>query len=428
MIHQTVSTTTRPPPQQSGLDSEAVIMEKDFSACYNARDLILYALSCGFGSHAKTQQEVHDELLYLFEEHPDFQAVPTFCLALSWWAQPQKLESESAATSYHIPRFPPPSMDATVMIPPRFLKTNTDISAYPILHMFQSMDWHQNLPVPSTNTSDKMASSRIQNTHLNCKILTIAPKKIGTFVTSETTIHSSCCDDEASSSSPRNKLLCTLQSTCLVLGLSPESVIAQDISSSRKRANPSRKPVPPPAAQAADFEFTYRTSPTQSLLYRLASGDSNRIHVVGDAMLSKKLKATQTPILHGLCTLGIATRAILQYARQTSSTRTTKEAYRLAYLEGKFSNPVFIEDTLVVKLWDVASLSSSSLRSCNNNNNMVQEIVFQVYNLSTGNMAVDQGYAQLVPIPKNDANNYDGSATTTASLSQTSKLQQTSKL
>ena len=355
-----------------------VVEDKEFVAFYNSRDLILYALSVGFGSTATDEKkQPHEELKYLYEQHPDFTAVPTFCLALSFWAN----QNQSNAISYAIPPFPPPSMTATVTIPARYIHSNVnaDISTYPILHMWQSIQWHCNLPVPTD------ASTSIQ-TLMNCKILTIAPKKIGTFVTSETTIV-----DETSRS-----LLCTLQSTALVLGIPKEAVIPMDISQGNNTTLKS-KPVPVPRkGQPPDFQWTYETSPTQSLLYRLASGDSNRIHVLGDALLSQKLKLgdTQKPILHGLCTFGIATRAILQYAATTDQTGHTTTASSLTHLEGRFSKPVFIGDTLVVKLWDM----SSSLKNQGKTTRFrtsVRMVAFRVHNVTTGDIAVSQGYAEL---------------------------------
>lgn len=376
-----------------------MIEETDFVACYNARDLILYALSVGFGSTKEYSANVDQELKYLYEQHSDFQAVPTFCLALSFWAN----QHLNKATSYAITPFPPPSMTATVTIPLRNLHSsdmnaNLDVSAYPILHMWQSIQWYRNLPVPATS------SSTIQ-TRMNCKITTIAPKKIGTFVTSETTIVEETLSSKSRSSKSRSpQLLCTLHSTALVLGIPKESVIPMDTSTTKSKNNKTAKasiPVPK-KGQASDFQWTYETAPNQSLLYRLASGDSNRIHVLGDAMLSQKLKlgggenSKQQPILHGLCTFGIAMRAILQYCaaavssngnKQTghSSTIATNISPSFTHLEGKFSKPVFIGDTLIVKLWNIPPRSSSKR----------WVIAFKVFNDTTREIAVDQGYAEL---------------------------------
>lgn len=376
---------------------DAAIEERNLTASYNARDLILYAISCGFGSHGKADanfkefshsggsDQLADELQYLYEHHRDFSAVPTFCLALPFWAH----QIQKNATSYNIPPFPPPSMSATALIPKKLLRNSgiEDSSTYPILHMWQSIQWNETLPVPS-------ASSATLSTNMKCRILTVAPKKIGTFVTSETKIV-----EEASQT-----LICTQQSTTLVLGIPPANVIARDVSSSGSRNVPAPGPT---HERAADYEFTYKSTPTQALLYRLASGDSNRIHVLGDDLLLEQLglgKEARKPILHGLCTFGIATRAILQYvSRQqsnlarTCSTERSSNSNRLTHLEGSFKNPVFIEDILLVKIWNISSQDSGGRkgtpRSQNNNNR--QEIVFQVHNLSTGTVAVDQGYAKV---------------------------------
>ena len=360
-----------------------VIEEKEFRAFYNSRDLILYALSVGFGLKGNCDKEKtqEDDIRYLYEQHPHFTAVPAFCLALSFWAS----QHPKDATSYSIPPFPPPSMTATVTIPTRYINSNInrDISAYPILHMWQSIKWHRNLPVP-------VAPSSSIETRMMCKILTIAPKKIGTFVTSETEIH-----EVKSSSRSRGSLLCTLQSTALVLGIPREIVIPVDITQKKSTTNassPRAKTVPvPQKEQRPDFEWSYETTPTQSLLYRLASGDSNRIHVLGDDMLSKKLKLGEPkPILHGLCTFGVATRAILQFA---ASDRANREAASsLVLLEGRFSKPVFIGDTLMVKVWDMSHLNRESDDIVGQE---IRTVAFRVLNLTTGEVAVDNGYAEL---------------------------------
>ena len=390
------------------------IEEKEFTAFYNSRDLILYALSVGYGlpgdsDHGETQEE--DDLKYLYEQHPEFSAVPSFCLALSFWAN----QNQNDATSYSIPLFPPQSMTATVIIPTRYIDSQVrkDLSDYPILHMWQSIQWHRNLPVPIISKSSI-------RTRLKCRILSIVPKKIGTFVTSETEIHQVKATTAQRSGGATTKecsksLLCSLQSTALVLGIPQEIVIPAEIgsqpgmspsSSSSTKAKPVI-PFPPTKDQPADFQFTYQTTPTQSLLYRLASGDSNQIHVLGDDMLSKNLKLDdgkqQKPILHGLCTFGIATRAILKFASTTvsttkntrvrSTTRTSSllplSSSSLRKLEGRFSKPVFIGDVLVVKVWDMSSHLDQET------NDDLLMVAFRVINQTTGEVAVDRGYAEV---------------------------------
>ena len=72
-------------------------------------------------------------------------------------------------------------------------------------------------------------------------------------------------------------------------------------------------PVPPGPADAVDSD---KTSPRQAALYRL-SGDLNPLHI--DPQMSA-IAGFEKPILHGLCSLGYATRHVLRrYARNDPS-------------------------------------------------------------------------------------------------------------
>ena len=63
-----------------------------------------------------------------------------------------------------------------------------------------------------------------------------------------------------------------------------------------------------PPDRAPDHSVTYRTSPDQALVYRL-SGDRNPLHA---DPATARAAGFPRPILHGLCTYGIACHAILQ--------------------------------------------------------------------------------------------------------------------
>jgi acyl dehydratase len=327
-----------------------------FVASYNQRDLILYALSLGFGSHET------EELKYLYEKHPHFVSVPTFCVVLDFWATKR---GKGDGTSYTIPPFPTDSMSSTGTIPVEcFL--GEDASQFPLIHISQSLMWHCSLPVPSTTTSNI-------RTRLEKRVLSVTPKSIGTFVTSETTIA------EDASDTP----LCTLQSTFLVLGMPKDAVIPMNISD----IAPETAKVAIPKHQAPDFEWTYVTAPTQALFYRLASGDSNKIHVTGDEAMASALglpvKDAKKPILHGLCTLGIAARAILLYTDEGNKQVTFSQ------LHCQFSKPVLAGDALRVKIWD-ASKNAMDIST--------RQLTFVVVDKNTGEVVVDKGCARLIVV------------------------------
>ncbi len=103
----------------------------------------------------------------------------------------------------------------------------------------------------------------------------------------------------------------------------------------------------PPAmpARAADLSCTLRTRRDQALLYRLC-GDRNPLHA--DPALARRL-GLPAPILHGLCTWGVACRAILRTICEYDPTL-------LRSFEGRFSAPALPGDTLTTLMWQQANL------------------------------------------------------------------------
>jgi acyl dehydratase len=327
----------------------------DFRASYNAKDIILYALAIGLGS----EEDKEEELRYVYERHARFCPVPTFCLALTFWAD----QRDSATNG--IPPFPPPMMASEEIIPKQYFRDHVDLSKLPVLHTWQSIVWHRNLPVPKVGENNARSNKAV-HTKLNMRTLSVSPKSIGTFVTSETNV---MLLDEKSSG--RSVLLCSMHSTALVLGVPHESIIAYDSETPLLTSGPQI-----PNEQAPLLEWTYKTVATQALLYRLASGDSNKIHV--DDSASRMLGSEKSaPLLHGLCTLGIVFRAILKVIDSADKT--------IRKLEAKFTQPVFVGDLLCVKIWQDQSHPWQA----------VLRLIFVVEKKDTGERVVDCGSAEL---------------------------------
>jgi acyl dehydratase len=99
----------------------------------------------------------------------------------------------------------------------------------------------------------------------------------------------------------------------------------------RLHAIPDRKP---------DATTTLQTRKDQALFYRL-SGDRNPLHA--DPDLAKRA-GFPVPILHGLCTYGIACRAILQTVAAYDHTRITG-------FDARFSAPVYPGDAIATDIW-----------------------------------------------------------------------------
>lgn len=92
--------------------------------------------------------------------------------------------------------------------------------------------------------------------------------------------------------------------------------------------------------RAPDSSVAIPTLARSALIYRL-SGDYNPIHA--DPAMARKA-GFERPILHGLCSLGVATRAVLRAA-------CGDDPLRLKSLKLRFSAPVYPGETLVTDVW-----------------------------------------------------------------------------
>ena len=102
--------------------------------------------------------------------------------------------------------------------------------------------------------------------------------------------------------------------------------------------------IPETAAQAT---CALPTLPQAALIYRL-SGDYNPIHA--SPAIAKKA-GFERPILHGLCTFGVATRAILQ-------TWCDDDPAKLKSVNLRFSLPVYPGETIVTEMWKDGNIIS----------------------------------------------------------------------
>ena len=90
----------------------------------------------------------------------------------------------------------------------------------------------------------------------------------------------------------------------------------------------------------ADFTAPLHTTPNQALLYRL-NGDRNPLHV--DPGFAARAGFNR-PILHGLCSYGIACRGMVQHV-------CDYDAWRIREFDARFSAPVFPGDVLEMEFW-----------------------------------------------------------------------------
>ncbi len=89
-----------------------------------------------------------------------------------------------------------------------------------------------------------------------------------------------------------------------------------------------------------DLETTIQTLPQQAAIYRL-SGDKNPLHI--DPDMATKV-GFPGPILHGLCSYGIAARAILRSC-------CDMDPARIERLDVRFSSPVYPGEAITTRIW-----------------------------------------------------------------------------
>jgi acyl dehydratase len=108
---------------------------------------------------------------------------------------------------------------------------------------------------------------------------------------------------------------------------------------------PGQRPVAPQIPdREPDATVTLLTREDQALIYRL-SGDRNPLH--SDPWFAA-LAGFPTPILHGLCTYGVAGRALVAGLGGGDATRITA-------ISARFTSPVFPGDTLSTSIWRLDS-------------------------------------------------------------------------
>ncbi len=112
---------------------------------------------------------------------------------------------------------------------------------------------------------------------------------------------------------------------------------------------PKGKGIPPhrPPHREPDLSCDIETRSDQALLYRL-TGDRNPLHA--DPAQARDL-GFERPILHGLCTFGVACRAVLQTICEFDYTLIEE-------FDARFSAPVLPGDTITTDMWQDGNVVS----------------------------------------------------------------------
>ncbi|KAJ3012688.1 hypothetical protein HKX48_006154 [Thoreauomyces humboldtii] len=141
-----------------------------------------------------------------------------------------------------------------------------------------------------------------------------------------------------------------------------------------------------PPNRIPDAVVTEKTSESQAALYRL-SGDTNPLHI--DPNMSS-IGGFDVPILHGLCSFGIAAKHVLK-------TFGGADAKNIKNIKARFSKHVFPGETLKTEMWKEGN-----------------KIIFQVRVMERDVLAISNAAVELVGrggdvhIATEDANNFEG--------------------
>ncbi|SEH92168.1 Acyl dehydratase [Mycolicibacterium rutilum] len=105
---------------------------------------------------------------------------------------------------------------------------------------------------------------------------------------------------------------------------------------------PGQRPVAPQIPERApDARISLPTREDQALIYRL-SGDRNPLH--SDPWFARELAGFPKPILHGLCSYGVAGRALV-------AELGGGDARKVRAIDARFTSPVFPGETLTTSIW-----------------------------------------------------------------------------
>lgn len=215
----------------------------------------------------------------------------------------------------------------------------TGIDFAQIVHGEEQVVWHRPLPPAGT------VRARHRVTHIVDK----GPGR-GATITYDKTLHDADSD----------VLLATVTHTTFARGNG-------GFATSRVPGDAATAPPVPVPTGAPDLTLDIPTLPQQALLYRQC-GDRNPLH--SDPQTARAA-GFERPILHGLCTWGIAAHALLAQCADS-------EPARLRSLYARFSAPVFPGETLRLELFGDGG-----------------DMRFRVRALQRDRVVLDHGHAQF---------------------------------
>ena len=186
---------------------------------------------------------------------------------------------------------------------------DTGIDWVRVLHAGQEVIFHN--PIPTSGTVE--ATTRVTE-------VTDKGEKIGALINSERVVRDLSTGAD----------ICTLITTILARGNGGFGG-QRKASSTKPDAIPTSDP---------DQVCELPTLPQQALIYRL-SGDFNPLHASPSVAKNAGFKA---PILHGLCTFGVMTHALVK-------TCCDYDPSRFVRMRLRFSAPVYPGETIRTEIW-----------------------------------------------------------------------------
>ncbi|KAG5894789.1 hypothetical protein JTB14_005225 [Gonioctena quinquepunctata] len=243
---------------------------------FSNKDLILYALGVG------TSVANPSELKFLYENHEEFEALPTFYIM--------------------------PAMQA-------LFSSNMLVGAVPgkVIGLESILHGEHYIEVLGDLPQEGQLVSKV-------KLMEVLDKGSGAAVV---------CDVETFDQ--KGQLLFRNQCVCFAIGAGKFGGPRTGTKAIPCQQKPNRQP---------DVTLSQKTSVDQAALYRL-SGDRNPLHI--DPNMAR-ISGFDTPILHGLCTLGISVKLVM-------SAFASHDVSLFKAVKARFMKPVIPGQTLKVNMW-----------------------------------------------------------------------------
>lgn len=145
---------------------------------------------------------------------------------------------------------------------------------------------------------------------------------------------------------------CNLTNQDGVLAAEIRSLMFVRGSGSRTKPAPGAEPPEPAPEPELAFSTVQKVDDDQTYRYAEASGDHNPIHT--DPEFARGAAGLPGIILHGMCTMAFASKAVLDGV-------AGGDPARLRRIKVRFSKPVFPGETLTTRAWETSSNGDSAL-------------------------------------------------------------------